>query len=130
MNIFRNNLSLQGLSDEIHTVIKHSLSALDSAFPFILSALMNESTDIQPTPSFRDAWKFDDLNAVPTNVLRIDEMLDELLIVGNNRNWVVQSKYCELVANIDFTEIRKFMGDEFGYYYEVNDLKRTFSEVI
>lgn len=70
--------------------------------------------------SFRNAWKFDDLNAVSKDVLRIDQILDELLIIGCNRNWVVQSKYCELVTNIDFTEIRMIMGDEFGCYYEVN----------
>ncbi len=115
---------LKGLSDEIHTVIKHSLSAIDISFPLILPTLMlTESGNI---PSNRNAWRFDDLNAVPTEALiRIDQMLDELLIVGTNKNWVVQSKYCELVANIDFTEIRTIMGDEFGWFYEVSDSSKN-----
>lgn len=70
--------------------------------------------------SSRTAWQFDDLNAVAKDVVRIDQILDELLIIGGNRNWVVQSKYCEMVANIDFNEIRMIMGDELGCYYEVN----------
>lgn len=70
--------------------------------------------------SFRHAWKFDNLGAAPKDILRTDQILDELLIVGSNKNWVVQSKYCELVTNIDFAEVRMIMGDESGCYYEVN----------
>lgn len=74
-------------------------------------------------------WKFDDLNAVSKDILRIDHLLDELLICGGNKNWVVQSKYCELVSNIDFTEIRMFMGNECGWYYEVNYFLPKYCEI-
>lgn len=109
----------QGLSDDIHTVIKHSLSAIDLLFSLILPALKNAPMKFDNS-NFQNVWKLDDLNAASQDVLRIDQILDELLITGSNKNWVVQSKYCDLVTNIDFDEIRMIMGDDFGWYYEVN----------
>lgn len=92
---------------------------MDLLFSLILPVLRHKQDECQD-PSFRKTWKFNDLNAAPREALRIQQILDELLIVGSNRNWVVQSKYCDLVTNIDFDEIRVIMGDDCGWYYEVN----------
>ncbi|KAG4067967.1 hypothetical protein HA402_010653 [Bradysia odoriphaga] len=118
---------MQGLSDEIHTVIKHSISAIDVVFPSVLRTITDRGTSMQHISSTRNGWKIDDLNAVPKDDLRIDQILTELLIVGSNRNWVVQSKYCELVTNIDFAEMKTVLGDELGRYYERKFLDSIFA---
>lgn len=69
---------------------------------------------------FLNVRDLNDLTAASKEAIRIDQILDELLITGSNKNWVVQSTYCGLVTNIDFNEIRMIMGDDFGSYYEVS----------
>lgn len=95
---------------------------MEIVLPSILQTNVCQGTSVQYTSSSRNGWKIDDLNIPPNKTLRIDQILNELLIVGSNRNWVVQTKYCELVLNIDFAEVKTVMGDELGRYYEVRDL--------
>ncbi|KAJ6637731.1 Huntingtin [Pseudolycoriella hygida] len=117
---------MKGLSDEIHTVVKHSLHAIDILLPLALPALIDKDINHQHS-SLLNAWKIDDLNNVSEDVVRIDQILDELFIIGSNKNWVVQNKYCELISNIDFNEIKTIMGDELAWYYENKFIESIYS---
>lgn len=50
----------------------------------------------------------------------IENVIDALMLVYENKYWVVQSKYCDLISKLDFENIKLIYGYDRGQLFEVN----------
>lgn len=85
-------LLLKGLGDEIHTVVKQTLMAVEESINLLIS-VMNQA-DIQ-------------------------KLVDQLLLVFCNKYWLVQCKYCDVISKIDLKLLREIIGSEKTEVYQV-----------
>lgn len=54
------------------------------------------------------------------NEITIQNIIDELLFVYENKYWVVQCKYCDLITKINCEHIKFIYNWDIGYLYEVH----------
>lgn len=112
---------LQGLSDEIHTVVKQSLISLEK----ILSTLLDHRSSwfyegnicLQPIVTCTEDLPiaFD----IPNTISLLEEILDKLSLVFENKYWVIQNKYCQFVASINYDALDDVFGRDKGQVYKV-----------
>lgn len=50
---------------------------------------------------------FPDVDCCPT----LEKVIDRLLLVFDNKYWVVQCKYCDLISKLDFDNYRSIYGE-------------------
>lgn len=114
----------QGLTDDIHTVVKQSLISLEK----ILSILLDHrfdwfySGDVYVQPTFNDMD--DDTPRIECKhqispIQLLDEIFEQLSLVFENRYWVVQNRYCHFIAAIDYNAIENVFGRDKAQTYKV-----------
>lgn len=54
------------------------------------------------------------------NVVTIENVIHGLQLVFENKYWVVQCKYCDLISKLDFQIINAIYGCDQGHLYEVS----------
>lgn len=84
---------LKGLNDEIHTVVKQTLTAVEDSINLLMSVM--GSTDVV-------------------------QLIDTLLLVFCNKYWLVQCKYCDVIVKIDLNLLRDSVGADVAEVYEVS----------
>lgn len=89
-------LLLRGLGDEIHTVVRQTLMAVEDSINLLIS-VMNQA-DIQ-------------------------ELVEQLLLVFCNKYWLVQCKYCDVISRMDLKLLREKIGSEKTEVYQVRSLQ-------
>lgn len=96
--------NFQALKDDIHVVVKQSLNSVKNIFPALLrlhdlSVICNAKID----SGLDVAQNLLSLNDTSASSHRIIELiLDEILLVHNNKYWVVQNSYADFIAKLDF----------------------------
>lgn len=55
------------------------------------------------------------------------KMLSQLLLVFNNKYWLVQCKVCDVTANLDFRTLRATVGEEHARLVEEKCLQQIFN---
>ncbi|CAO1418775.1 unnamed protein product [Diamesa serratosioi] len=88
---------IKGLEDDIHTVVKQSLVALEMCLNHLL---------------------------LVTN--RVQLLMDKLLMVFHNKYWLVQNKYCDVITKIDFNVLREVMNYEKVEVYQKQIMNQIF----
>lgn len=121
----------QSLTDESHSVVKQALISIESLFPLLLVHLpggaQSGSKRIPPRRPFRvrrlcaqvakemsqeyHSEKTDSQSHVFDEVT-IAQILGQIQLVFANKYWVVQCKYCELIACLNFDEIEWHVGED------------------
>lgn len=84
-------LLLKGFNDEIHTVVKQTLTIAESLIN-LLFAVLKEA--------------------------EIERLLNRLLLVFCNKYWLVQCKYCDVITKIDFELLRCALGVDGAEVYQ------------
>jgi hypothetical protein len=84
---------LNGIRDEINSVVKQTLVAWENCINLIL-AVMNES--------------------------EIENVLNKLLMISYNKYWLVQCKYCDVITKIDIEMLGGIIGADRADSYEVS----------
>lgn len=51
----------------------------------------------------------------------LEEILEQLSLVFENRYWVVQNRYCHFIAAIDYNAVEKIFGHDKTQTYKVID---------
>lgn len=54
------------------------------------------------------------------NAVTIESMIHELQLVFENKYWVVQCKYCDLISKLDFQIVNAIYGSDQGRLFEVS----------
>lgn len=86
------HMLMRGLKDEIHTVVKQTLQAVEGLANLLMATLTRPA---------------------------IAEYLDCLLLVFCNKYWLVQCKYCDVVAKLDLKLLKTKIGTECAETYQV-----------
>lgn len=86
-------LIISGLTDEIHTVVKQSLMAIEDLINQLFSVMTSNE---------------------------VTQLIDSLLLVYFNKYWLVQCKYCDVISKIDLKEVRRSIGSDTADAYEVS----------
>lgn len=115
----------QGLTDEIHTVVKQSLISLEK----ILSVLLDHradwfySADIYVQPTLNDVEDDDtpliECKRITSPIQLLEEIFERLPLVFENKYWVIQNRYCHFVAAINYDAIEKIFGHDKVLTYKV-----------
>lgn len=110
----------QGLSDSTHTVVKQSLASIENAFCFLLA-----HSSIHIKNNRHNERAFIECGNILLDFdnhfhITIENIIDELLLVYENKYWVVQCKYCDLISKLDFDRIKLVIGHDQAQLYEVN----------
>lgn len=50
----------------------------------------------------------------------LEKILQEVLLVNDNKYWLVRNKYCQLIATINFESLYAIVGRDQGRSYKVN----------
>lgn len=114
---------LQGLSDEIHTVVKQSLISVEKLFSILLDHrsqwFFKGDICMQPIVN-----QIDDLpiecSRFSSPISLLNCILDKLLIVFENKYWVIQNKYSHFVAIINYDALDNILGEDKGQAYRVS----------
>lgn len=111
-----------GLTDESHIVVKQALVAVS----LVLEQVLRWSTPAQ----FICSHKYDDVETLPKGVLPessfvcavhiVERVLSKFRAVFDNKYWVVQCKYCELIAGLRFDDIEWQLGGDKRQVMEVS----------
>lgn len=114
---------MQGLSDEIHTVVKQSLISLEKILTVLLDFrpqwfYKNGDIFMQPMTSDLDQLPME-CGELLSPIRLFEEILEKLSLVFENKYWVVQNKYCHFVATINYNAIDKIVGQDKGLLYKV-----------
>jgi hypothetical protein len=121
----------QAFTDEIHTVVKQSLNAFEQILPLLLlneplSCLVaNEDTKTTfAVDMFDDQHRrnnlFLDGDATGSNSsngsIAVDglKFLHNFFHVSKNKYWLVQCKYADIIASMNFNELTAIFGEQFG----------------
>lgn len=116
------NVSFQGLNDEIHTVVKQSLVSLEKILVVLLDHrpdwFYGENMCLQPRNT--------ELNDIPIEFMCIElptqllqDILEKLPLVFENKYWVIQNKYCHFIATIKYDALDEIFGQDKGHVYKV-----------
>lgn len=89
-------LIINGLGDEIHTVVKQSLLAFEESTNLLISVMSSDE---------------------------VVELMDSLLLVFFNKYWLVQCKYCDVITKIDLKVLGHSIGVDAANAYEVSRKK-------
>lgn len=112
---------LQGLRDEIHTVVKQSLVSLEK----ICSVLLDHRTDwfykgdICMQPILCDDTPLIESACIESPIQLLQHVFDKLALVFENRYWIVQNKYCHFVATINYNALEQIFGRDKAMVYKV-----------
>lgn len=115
--------SLQGLFDDIHTVVKQSLVSLERILSCLLDhqlcwfSQLNPYSKSEAINKQKLSIEFEDID-FPIQLL--EKILQIVLLVNENKYWLVQNKYCQLIATIDFESLYAIVGPDQGLSYKVN----------
>lgn len=60
-----------------------------------------------------------DFNDIGNSVELVEKMLNEILLVNENKYWVVRNKYCQFVTTINFKSLSSIVGCDKGQLYRV-----------
>ncbi|XP_062702131.1 huntingtin [Aedes albopictus] len=124
----------ESFSDDIHIVVNQALTAFELVFTSYCNHQMytnqwnrNWESDIDgfnfrkaPTSNY-----FTDGKVQPT--MNPQKMLSQLLLVFNNKYWLVQCKVCDVTANLDFRTLRATVGKEHARLVEEKCLQQIFN---
>lgn len=96
----------QALKDDIHVVVKQSLNSVKNVLPALLSlqdagAIFETKNDLDSDVS-RKLLALNDADCVVPSHRLIEQILDQILFVHNNKYWVVQNSYADFIAKLDF----------------------------
>lgn len=113
----------QGLTDEIHTVVKQSLVSLERIF----SVLLDHRPDwfyegdicMQPAPSDLDDIPIE-YKCISSPTQLLEQLLERLSLVFENKYWVIQNKYCHFIATINYDALDIIFGMDKGLVYKVS----------
>lgn len=107
----------QGLVDTNHTVVNQAFASVSNVLPMLMQRnhrLMNNnvkemsSSHTAATASnINDHFPNDDDHSIYT----MEKVIDKLLLVFDNKYWVVQCRYCDLISKLDFDSYRSVYGD-------------------
>ncbi|CRL05136.1 CLUMA_CG018007, isoform A [Clunio marinus] len=92
-------LMMKGLRDEIHTVVKQTLMAVEKLINLIISEMQENE---------------------------VEELLDQLLLVFCNKYWLVQCKYSDVITKIDFKLLKHSIGAERFEVYQTQIIDQLF----
>ncbi|XP_053685344.1 huntingtin isoform X2 [Sabethes cyaneus] len=107
---------VQGLSDEIHTVVNQALMAFEQIFAVYCR---NQSPACTRRGILTNDFSFRDQLATKPNLFLNDSqpleldprlLMDKFLLTFCNRYWLVQSKVCDVTAGIDFHMLQDVLG--------------------
>nr|XP_040221323.2 huntingtin [Anopheles coluzzii] len=121
------NVVVQGLSDEIHTVVNQALSSVELFFNVYFQSLANGNSRAakvqKPTSTIpfqsasRNIFLDDSLMVKSASYLLpgyIKTLLDRLLLLSHNKYWLVQWKLFDLIVQLDYGCIKThgYQGDQ------------------
>lgn len=117
---------MQGLTDEIHSVVKQSLSSFEK----ILSILLDHHADwfhpkINPMQQQNTSQSNElslDFIDIKCSLQLLHAILDRISLVFDNKYWVVQNKYCRFVAVINYDSLCDIIGCDQSDVYKVSDI--------
>ncbi|XP_031632927.1 huntingtin [Contarinia nasturtii] len=115
------NILIKGLSDEIHTVVKQSLVSLEKFFSILLdhrsSWFYRGDACMQPIVTCTEDFPIEYCH-ISTSISLLEEILDKLPLVFENKYWVIQNKYCRFIATINYDAIEEIFGLDKGREYK------------
>ncbi|KAL1376706.1 hypothetical protein pipiens_004323 [Culex pipiens pipiens] len=106
----------KGLLDEIHTVVNQALTAFDQIF-----AIYCRTRPIGPHPeresidsefTFKPKPSENIFNNTKLPTMTPELLINKLLLVFQNKYWLVQCKVCDAIVNLDFALLRAVLGTE------------------
>lgn len=115
-------MPFQGLNDEIHTVVKQSLVSLEKILLVLLDHrpdwFYDENICLQPrNTNLNDtSIEYMCINS-PTQLLQ--DILEKLTLVFDNKYWVIQNKYCHFIATINYDALHQIVGQDKAHVYKV-----------
>lgn len=120
---------MQGLTDEIHSVVKQSLSSFEK----ILSILLDHHADwfypkVNPMQQHNSAQSLElslDFLDIKCPLQLLHAIFDRILLVFDNKYWVVQNKYCRFVAVINYDSLCDIIGRDQSDVYKVSSFFHT-----
>ena len=101
-----------------------TVTANDCCCPSNVNVNVNTNTNSN-TPNICLIRRYDDdgyccyCNNQSPSAITIENIIDELQLVFENKYWVVQCKYCDLISKLDFQIINMIYGCDQGHLYEV-----------
>lgn len=121
---------LQGLSDEIHTVVKQSLVSLEKILSILLdhrsSWFCEGDSCLQPIITCTEDCPIE-YSRVASAISLLEEILDKLPLVFENKYWVIQNKYCHFVATINYDALENIFGQVKGHVYKVRKFTQNYN---
>lgn len=116
------NLLLSGLTDEVHTVVKQSLSSLEKVLTVLLDHKQNWY--LQHDTENRSQDHIKEVASMDFNYIRrvnlLETIFEKVMSVFENKYWVVQNRYCTFVTSMNFDGAVVIMGREKSDEYKVN----------
>lgn len=126
------SFKFQGLSDNIHSVVKQSLSSLEK----IVSILLDHRIDWflsftnSISPAYRPPAELSlDCIAFNDAIQLLHRIFDTILLVFDNKYWVVQNKYCRFIATINYGALNQIIGCDSTDAYKVRLIQTNFVEI-
>lgn len=123
---------LQGLTDDIHTVVKQSLISFEKILTVLLDFrphwFYKNAVFMQPIASDVDCLPTD-CGELLTPIQLFEEILEKLSLVFENKYWVVQNKYCRFVATINYNAVYEIVGIDKGEVYKVHRRFKLMSKI-
>lgn len=129
------SIILDGLFDEVYMVVKQALNALENIFPYIIKSKLVPissfiTSDNQMMPG---ASNFSSITTTTTNqkydCTKIQRkitkkfILENLFLVHDNRYWVIQCKYGDVISNLDYNLIRLYVNENCCIKYRTKCLE-------
>lgn len=73
---------------------------------------------MQPIVACTDDFPIEYCN-IMSSISLLEEILDKLPLVFENKYWVIQNKYCRFVATINYQALEEIFGLDKGREYKV-----------
>lgn len=113
---------INGLNDEIHTVVKLTLVSIEGLVSILLRKTPLNQQNVEPNQLWTVLNK-SELNNILLNksvpeIVTNKMILDELNSVFDNKYWLVQCKYSEIIASINYHDVELALGEEFREIFE------------
>ncbi|XP_058457032.1 huntingtin [Malaya genurostris] len=125
------SMIVQGLSDEIHTVVNQALAAFDQTvtlycrsqpYKWKPSATRQITSDSTFKPATKRNVLIDGCDPMDPQLL-----INHFLSVFDNKYWLVQCKVCEVIVKLDFKTLRNTLGREQAKIVQQKCLKQLIS---
>lgn len=107
-------------------VVKQSIASIENILPILLklkknstisNALNANDTNTPNTEIGSQLLSLACLSDLSSNA--VEYILEELLLVYNNKYWVVRNKYCEFASKLNYSQLKLALGEDMGEYFEV-----------